>query len=175
MVVINRGNGERYYVYSLTGVDDSPWPQGVFVNDEGPASSLTWGPGEILEQIPAYAYQVGDEIKVVSPPRSVQFVLIEPGDRVLAVKDGRSSDGGNLPAQFRLYPNPARNAFNITLRAGTFHKIDIVDLLGRVVYSKAIVPAVTELQLQPKLASGSYFVRLHSKKEVKVTKLIISK
>lgn len=187
VVVVNRGNGERivklatggfgvgerFYVYSLTGIDDSSWPQGVFVNDEGPSSSLTWGPVEGLEQIPAYAYQVGDEIKFVSPARSVQFILIEPGDRVLAVKEARSTR--SIPAQFRLYPNPASNVFNITLQAGTFNKVDVVDLMGRIVYSREIAPSEAALQLQPKLASGSYFVRLHNEKEVKVTKLLISK
>jgi hypothetical protein len=189
VVVVNRGNGERvvklatgdfrvgerFYVYSLTGVDASQWPQAVFVNDEGPTSDLTWGPVEGLEQIPAYAYPVGDEIKFVSPARSVQFILIEPGDRVLAVKDGRGTDGGSIPTQFRIYPNPASNVFNITLQAGTFNKVDIVDLMGRIVYAKVIAPSETALQFQPNLASGSYFVRLHSTKEVKVTKLIISK
>jgi hypothetical protein len=189
VVIVNRGNGERvvklatggfgvgerFYVYSVTGADNSQWPQAVFVNDEGPTSNLTWGPIEVLEQIPAYAYQVGDEIKFISPPRSVQFVLIEPGDRVLAVEDGRGTDGGNVPTQFRVYPNPASNVFNITLQAGTFNKVDIVDLMGRIVYSKVIASSETALQFQPRLASGSYFVRIHNKKEVKVTKLTISK
>jgi hypothetical protein len=169
------GVGERFYVYSLTGVDASQWPQAVFVNDEGPTSATAWGPVEGLEQIPAYAYPVGDEIKFVSPARSVQFILIEPGDRVLAVKDGQGADAGVVPAQFRLYPNPASGVFNITLQAGAFNKVDVVDLMGRIIYSKVIAPSEAALQLQPKLASGSYFVRLHNKKEVKVTKLIISK
>jgi hypothetical protein len=169
------GVGERFYVYSLTGVDNSQWPQAVYVNDEGPSSDVAWGPIEGLEQIPAYAYPIGDEIKFVSPARSVQFVLIEPGDRVLAVKDGRVTDGGSIPTQFRVYPSPTSGVFNITLQAGIFNKVDIVDLMGRIVYSKEIAPSVTALQLQPKLASGSYFVRLHNEKEVKVTKLIISK
>ncbi|MCG3121534.1 MAG: hypothetical protein ALAOOOJD_04668 [bacterium] len=172
----NFGVGERFYIYSLTdGGDNSTFPQAVYVNDEGPASSLRWGPTESLEEIRAFAYLVGDEIKFVSPARSVQFILIEPGDRVLAVKNGRDSDAGSIPTQYRVYPNPATGVFNITLQRGTFNKVDVVDLMGRIVYSREITPSVTALQLQPKLASGSYFVRLYNKKEVKVTKLIISK
>jgi hypothetical protein len=169
------GVGERFYVYSLTGIDNSQWPQAIYVNDEGPPSNVTWGPVEGLEQIPAYAYQVGDEIKFASRARSVQFILIEPGDNFLAVKDSRIADAGSIPTQFRVYPSPTSGVFNITLQAGTFNKMDIVDLMGRIVYSKVIAPFEAALQLQPNLPSGSYFVRLYNKKEVKVTKLIISK
>ncbi len=170
------GVGERFYIYSLTdGGDNSAFPQAVYVSDEGPTSGLTWGPIESLEQIPAYAYQVGNEIKFVSPARSVQFVLIEPGDHVLAVQERRSDGGGSLPNQFRIYPSPSQGVFKIELPQGVFDKVDIVDLIGRIVYTKAINASQAVLQLQPNLTSGSYFVRLHNKKEVKVTKLIVSK
>jgi hypothetical protein len=41
-------------------------------------------------------------------------------------------------------------------------KVDIVDLMGRIVYSRVVIPADAILHLQPRLASGAYFVRLHN-------------
>jgi hypothetical protein len=170
------GAGERFYIYSLTdGSDNSAFPQAVYVNDEGPLSNLSWGPIESLEEIPAYAYQIGDQIKFVSPARSVQFVLIEPGDNVLAVKDRQSEGAGSIPTKFRVYPSPSPGAFKIDLPQGVFNKVDIVDLMGRIVYTKTIDASQTAFQFQPNLASGSYFVRLHNRKEIKITRLIISK
>ena len=188
VVVVNKGTtdrvvklapgdfsaGERFYIYSLTdGTDNSAFPQAVYVNDEGPASSAEWGPIESLEAIPAYAYQVGDEIKFASPARSVQFVLVE-SDQSVAVDENRGP-AGRIPATFTVYPNPATGFFKIDLQKGGFNKLEIFDVLGRRIYSKVIDASQTVLQLQPNLTSGVYFVRLFSGKEVKVRKLLIQK
>lgn len=47
--------------------------------------------------------------------------------------------------------------------------------MGGIVYSNTINSSQTALPFQPNQVSGSCFVRLHNKKEVKITKLIISK
>jgi hypothetical protein len=188
IVVVNKGtseqvvrlttqdykSGERFYVYSLTGgSDNGEFSQAVYVNDV-PPTNATGGPIDGLAELPAWAYPTGDEIKFISPGRSVQFILIEP-DQSVSVEDDRSTDIESIPTRFTVYPNPATGLFKINLQKGRFNKVDIVDLMGRIVYSREIAPSATALQLQPTLASGSYFVRLHNKKEVKVTKLIISK
>jgi hypothetical protein len=144
------------------------------VNDAAPTNA-TGGPIEGLEELPAWVFSIGDEIKFTSPARSVQFILIEP-DQVVSVRDdGSFEEGEDIPARFTVYPNPARDLFEIDLPRGGFNKVEIVDLLGRTVYSKTIDPAATVLQLQHHLPSGSYFVRLHNNREVKITKLIVSK
>jgi len=99
------GVGDRFYVYSLTGVDDSTWPQAVVVNDHGPTGKA-WGPLDGLENIAASAYTIGKEIKFISPPRSTQFILIDAGKNVVPVEVG---DRTGILGEFSLYqnfPNP---------------------------------------------------------------------
>lgn len=187
LVVVNKGTteqvvklslqdfkaGERFYVYSLTGgSDNGEFSLKVYVNDAAPTNA-TGGPIDDLEGLPAWAYPIGDEIKFTSPARSVQFILIEPA--AVSVDDSRSEQTQNIPAHFTVYPNPTTGAFKIVLQRGAFNKVEIVDLMGRIVYSQVIDPSQNVLQLQPNLASGSYLVRLYHEREVKVAKLIISK
>jgi hypothetical protein len=188
IVVVNKGTteqvvklspqdyktGERFYVYSLTGgTDNGEFSLSVYVN-EVPPTNATGGPIDGLEDLPAWAYSTGDEIKFTSPARSVQFILIE-SDQAVSVDDRNPEPAQNIPTRFTIYPNPAPGPFKIDLYQGGFNKVEIFDLLGRTVYSKTISPAQTVLQLQPNLASGSYFVRLHDGKEVKVMRVIIRK
>ena len=79
---VNLKVGGKYYIYSLNTDDNTNYPQTVFVNNFGPSSSVEWGPLDSLIRIPASAYQIGNEIKFISPATSVQFIMIEPGNRV---------------------------------------------------------------------------------------------
>jgi hypothetical protein len=172
----NYGVGERYYIYSLTGGDDNgEFSQCVYVNDYGP-DNATGGPIEDLENLEAFAYPMGDEIKFTSPGRSVQFVLIESGDHYLSVEDHNiRQTKNNMPRQIEVYPNPTSNSFKIDLRQGGFNRIDIFDIRGRVVYSKNIDPSETILKLRPDLVSGHYFIKLYNGKNISIKKLIITK
>ncbi|MDM7925953.1 MAG: T9SS type A sorting domain-containing protein [bacterium] len=101
------GAGSRYYVFSFTGgTDTGDFSPNVSINGFGPSENH-WGPYDDLYGIPAAAYPVAGEIKFLSPPRSIQMVLIEAGDpRSVGETE---TDGG--PAGYQLYPNYP-NPFN---------------------------------------------------------------
>ncbi len=97
VVIVNKGNtaqvvsiypdnigvGNQYYNYSLTGgTDNGDFSLYVSVNGVGP-SGTQWGPRETLETIPANAYSIDEAIKLDVPARSVQFIMIEAGDKLL--------------------------------------------------------------------------------------------
>jgi len=128
------GVGERFYVYNLTGGPVSrPLPQSVYVNGVGPTGAA-WGPLAGLEDIPASAYPIGDEIKFGSPARSTQFILIDPGSRdITSIKDNDQSGVIDRFEMEQNYPNP----FNPTTEIGfqisdvRFVRLVVHDLLGR--------------------------------------------
>jgi hypothetical protein len=69
--------GNRCYSYSLTGGDDNgEFSQKVFVNGQKP-DNLTGGPVNDLQNIKALSQEINDGVKIVLPPWSVQFLLIE--------------------------------------------------------------------------------------------------
>jgi hypothetical protein len=106
----------------------------------------------------------------------VQYVLIELGDPIVSVEDKIGSEkGGGTSTHLTVYPNPAQGLFRIDLPQMGFEKVDIIDVLGRTVFSKTINPSQTFLHLHPNLASGLYFVRLFKNKDVTSTKLMIYK
>jgi hypothetical protein len=175
------GSGENFYLYSLAGeiigAEDDRFPQGVNVNGYGPDTGAgTWGPVDELEDIKAYAYNIGDEIKLTSPGHSVQFVLIDHGDTYLVIDEGKQDQQkARVPHQIKIYPSPASEYFKIDLQQGRYNRIDIVDLLGRVVYSRNIDPSEAILSVKPDLPSGLYFVRMLDGKQVAVAKLLIDR
>jgi hypothetical protein len=189
VVVVNKGTidqvvrllfpenqlGDYYYVYSLTGgTDNGEFSQIVYVNEQGPTGAA-WGPIEGLQDIPARAYPIGDEIKFTSPAQSVQFVLIESDPFVNAIDYGNNYDEKNASTTLTVYPSPVSSQFKNNLQRSGFKRVDIIDILGRIVYSQNISPNQTVLQIQPNLPSGIYFLRLYNEMEIKITKLIIYK
>jgi hypothetical protein len=170
------GVGDTYYVYSLTGGEgNGDYSQAVYVNDT-PPSTETGGPIDDLGSVQAWAYPVENEIKITSPRMSVQFILIESGEKDMAVReDGTRLNGDEAPAKVMIYPTPARETLKIDLKQGGYHRIDIVNIQGSIVYSGSVNPAQRELRLSPRLPSGYYFVRLSGLTKTAVSKLIICK
>ncbi|MBN2012711.1 T9SS type A sorting domain-containing protein [candidate division KSB1 bacterium] len=167
--------GDRYYIYSLVGgTDDENFSQVVSVN-EYPPDIQVGGPRYDLEYIEADAYPIDNDIKFVSPGRSVQFILIEAGDNMIGIEDKYGHDRSTIPGSFKVYPNPANDSFKIKFMNNTFTQVDIYNILGMVVHSEKIDPSMAVLNLHPNLTSGQYFVKLRSDVDVQVQKLVICK
>jgi len=125
----NIGVGNRYYVFSLNGgTDNGEFSQQVFINGIGP-SGTQWGPVEQLRSIPANAYALEDSIKVISPGRSVQFILVESGTKKLYVNSAPT-----LHAEENLccYPNPFKEQTTIDFQTSGsgLVSLDIFNSLG---------------------------------------------
>ncbi|NQT24506.1 hypothetical protein HQ585_04060, partial [candidate division KSB1 bacterium] len=115
------GMGDQYYVYSLTGEvigDESEnFPLGVNINGYGPDHGKgTWGPVEELESVEALAYPIFNSAKILSPARSVQFILVEDGENYVSVEDVPiSPNSTHQKHHISIYPSPAQDFFQIDL------------------------------------------------------------
>jgi hypothetical protein len=175
------GVGDRYYVYTLTGIDNSQFPQELIVNNEGPAGAA-WGPLDGLENIPANAYQIGEEIKINSPAYSVEYVLIEPGSHFVSVNDENRS---NITAHFKLeqnYPNPfnPQTTINYSLAKSSIVTLKIYDMLSRevetLIQNKRQAPGKYEVVFNASnFSSGIYFYKLITEEFIETKKMLFLK
>ncbi len=166
LVPVNYGFGDRYYVYSLTGgTDNGDFSQSVYVNENAPTYQ-TGGPIDGLDEMPAWAYSTADELKFTSPGRSVQYVLIEPGENV-DVKNDRSQ---KIVSQFKLdqnYPNPFNPLTTISYslpQSGTV-SLRVYDAIGREIATlvddvRKVAGTYNVSFNAANLPSGVYFYRL---------------
>ncbi|MEJ5352611.1 MAG: T9SS type A sorting domain-containing protein [Melioribacteraceae bacterium] len=178
---INHKFGERYYIYSLTGGSSSTdFSQQVYVNGVGP-KGLTWGPLEVLEEIPAFAFNSEGEIKFSSPARSVQYVLIEPGNYV-SVKE-ENDYRNNEYTLYQNYPNPFNPSTFIKFRLPYSGKVTlkIFDVLGREIttlldeYKTAGDYNIKFSSDNYKIQSGVYFYKLTCGNYSDVKKMVLLK
>ncbi|MGD0339552.1 MAG: T9SS type A sorting domain-containing protein [Bacteroidota bacterium] len=176
------GFGERYYVYSLTGGSgNGDFSQAVYVNETGPTNT-TGGPIKDLEEIPAWGYSIGDEIRFISPPRSVQYILIEPGDQMLAVKSDRNP---GVVDQFKLYqnyPNPfnPQTTISYSLPRASSVTLRIYDPTGReiatLIDNERKAAGTYEISFNAKhLPSGVYFYRLRTENFTETKSMVLIK
>jgi hypothetical protein len=181
LVPDNFGYGAGYYIYSLTGgTDNGEFSQVVYVNDVSPTYS-SGGPVDGLTDIPAQKYSTEGEIKFISPPRSVQYILIDPGQNT-AVKDDLNPAGIAGYILNQNYPNPfnQRTTISYSLPEATTVTVRVYDLQGREI--------TTLLQNErkaagnykiffdaAKLASGIYLYKFHTVNYETTRKMILIK
>lgn len=180
----NYGFGEKYYIYSLTGgTDNADFSQYVYVNGNGPTGAA-WGPLDNLEDIPALAYNSAGEIKFTSPGRSVQYILIDPGNYV-SVKE--ESDNYKI-TDFELYqnyPNPFNPItiikYSIPGNVETLHatSLQVYDVLGNEVatlVNEPKAPGTYEVKFDgSKYSSGVYFYKLQCGNYISIRKMTLVK
>jgi hypothetical protein len=177
----NTGVGSRYYVYTLTGVGAGEFPEAVAVNGFGPTGAA-WGPLDSLENVPAMAYPITNQIRIPSPARAVEFVLLEPGQNTLSVGE---SDVEGLAQRFELlqnYPNPfnPRTMITFTLPRTSRVTLRVYDLLGReiaaLVDGESLAAGTHDVSFDAShLSSGVYFYRLQADGIARTRQMVLVK
>jgi hypothetical protein len=144
---------QKYYIYSLTGKvvgdENEQFPQAVCVNNVKP-DTLRWGPQDSLVYIKAYAYPIGDEIKFSVPGRSVQFILVENGENILAVNDKKPAGVADQFVLYQNYPNPFNPVTKIHYSVNKVEHVSIkvYNMLGQLI----------SILVEQKQAPGKYWV-----------------
>ena len=175
------GVGQSFYVYSFTGgTDNDEFSQNVTINGYGPDTNH-WGPYEDLFDIPADSYGIGDEIKLTSPARSVQMIMIEGGDNYLTGVDVADVPVVRSYCLHQNYPNPFNPSTHIgyQLAANVHVTLKIFDVLGNevetLVNDNQIAGNHSVLFDASGLSSGVYFYRIKAGKYQETRKLLFSK
>ncbi len=164
----NMGVGSRYYVYTLTGVGEGEFPEAVAVNGYGPTGAA-WGPIDSLDNVPAMAFPITNQIRISTPARTVEFVLLEPGQNTLSAEEGNAA---GLPHRFELlqnYPNPfnPQTTITFTLPRTGHVTLRVYDVLGReiatLVDHESLGAGTHDVLFDAsQLSSGVYFYRLQA-------------
>jgi hypothetical protein len=75
---------------------------------------------------------------------------------------------------FSVYPNPFEDRFNIKLSENTSYplNLEIHDYLGRIVHAQVIESGMTEVEMNQKIQSGTYFVKVFNENTHVMKKII---
>jgi Alpha-L-arabinofuranosidase len=160
--------GDRYFMYSLTGgTDNGSFSQRVYVNEHEP-SNLTGGPIDNLASIRAWSRTISGSVVIASPPRSVQYILVDNGNKII-----NDVDETRVNTTF-IYPNPATDRISV-MSPFPVKKAEIISVEGVVL--KTILPGSSnELKdISLDLSPGIYFIKIFNTFGVAVDKLIINK
>ncbi len=73
-----------------------------------------------------------------------------------------------------IYPNPFTNGFTVQLSENTIYPttVEVIDYLGRTVHSQVIESATTEITLDEKIATGTYFVKVFNETTQVIERLV---
>jgi len=175
----NIGVGNQYYKYSLTGgTDNGDFSLFVSVNGVSPTGTQ-WGPRETLESIPASAYPTDNAITVNVPGRSVQFIMVEAGDKLLY----QTSVANELKDELELtnYPNPFTSITTIQFQTPSNEHVslDVFDQTGRKVatlVNKELPSGTHQVNFDGSLLpEGMYFYQLKVGESSTTRKMILIK
>jgi len=182
IVIVNKGNTQQivnlqmtnftnpksYYRYVLTGgTDNGSFSRKVYVNGEGPSGE---GGGPVnYTAVKAMATRINGDIKFVTPPLSVTYVLVTsdslPTPTGIATLEKSS---------FTLFPNPTKG--NITINSPEFEydKVDIVGLAGNKVFEKVFdKPVSGTMYFNVNLEKGMYILNLYQHNKRESAKLLV--
>jgi hypothetical protein len=175
----NIGVGAQYYNYSLTGgSDNGDFSLFVSVNGVDPTGTQ-WGPRETLETIPASAYSTDNAITVNVPGRSVQFIMVEAGDKLLYP----TSVADELKNDFEItnYPNPFTSITTIQFQTPTSASVslEVFDQTGKKVttlINKKLPSGTHHFEFDGSfLPGGIYFYQLKVGESSTTKKMILVK
>ncbi len=84
-----------------------------------------------------------------------------------------SSVGINSPQEnaFQIYPNPSHDIVNISTGDATTGTIELMDLSGKIIFSKTFTGSTTTIDLSA-FANGVYFVNMYTDKGKSVARLV---
>ncbi len=177
----NKGVGNRFYMYTLTGGSSMPLSQSVVVNGDSGVGTV-WGPNTDLQNIPAVAYPIDNSITFNSPANSVEYIIMDPGKNIITSAENQNS---LTPGKFELnqnYPNPFNPATSISYRLpkSATVTIKVYDILGKevaVLVNKEFKSAGSyEITFNASnLPSGVYFYRMQAGSYSNTKKLILLK
>ncbi|HEY0742930.1 MAG TPA: T9SS type A sorting domain-containing protein [Chryseosolibacter sp.] len=164
----NYGFGDRYYYYTLTpGTDHVSFPLKVLVN--GKSGTFAAGGPPNVSSIPAHSSTVGSGIKLSLPARSVTYVLVDHGNRVITSIDDESS------VIVQVYPNPVTHSVKVVFPQNTFTTIVLYDAAGEEVLRASLDPSNEQFVMGTTLSSGSYLIRLSGNQKVITKKIIVKR
>lgn len=166
--------GARYYTYTLTGIPNTNFSRKVFVNGIG--NTLDAGGPDNYESINANSSLITDEIRIKTPPLSVTFVLVEPGDKVLTINEGILGIDDLLTSDNTLIsPNPANGQFSITDIPQEIDKMEVMNFSGKIMYTETIKENTYSGNTNnKKLLPGLYFIHLSGNGRNIVRKLVVN-
>ena len=193
IVIVNRGKavqvvkidpkrigvGSQFYSYSLTGgTDNGDFSLFVSVNGVKPTGTQ-WGPRETFETIPANACSIDDKIVLNSPGRSVQFIMVDAGTKLLfptaIVKDLKTEP------IVTSYPNPftASTTIQFQTSSNTLVSLDVFDQTGKKIttlVNKLLPSGVHTVDFDGSLLPGGiYFYKLNAGNYSVTRKIILIK
>ena len=167
------GVGERFYTYTLTGTEGSDFSRKVFVNGTG--NNLDAGGPADYETMKASAIIIGEEIKVVLPPLSALYILVEPGTKQLAINNEiTSSELIEAEEGITIRPNPSDGNITVENLPSGFARIAISDIRGTILLRKELVSDGSSIPLITGFEPGIYFITF-SGDSYKVTKKLVIK
>jgi hypothetical protein len=170
------------YEWLLSNGGDLDKYNGRFcITPEYPAGTYAYFTTIDATATPQFPYYIG--IEYYGVPDAADFS--SPGGVTTSVKFPTAGTSCLLPtdikegkkeSSFEIFPNPSNGSFMISKEEGVdrFNTIEVLNLMGQVIYASGLNSAKTEIHLPLKTAKGIYFVRLLNKESlIYMTKKII--
>jgi hypothetical protein len=128
---MNNGVGNKYYSYLLTGgTDNGAFSLYVSVNGVSPTGTQ-WGPIANLDTIAAKAYPIDNDIVLNSPGRSVQFIMLDAGTKII----NSAPLVGNINSEPLVsnYPNPftSNTTIQFQIKSNSYVSLVVYDQTGK--------------------------------------------
>jgi hypothetical protein len=176
------GVGQNYYIYSFVGgTDNGEFSRNVYINENGPSSAYQWGPYDELPDIKAVSYFIDGAIKLTSPAKSVQMIMIEGGNNHVSAYQESKSEITDSYHLYQNYPNPFNPSTLIRyqLPAKAFVILKVFDVLGGEIETLVEEHQNAGNHSVPfnasNLSSGIYFYRLDDGRNHETRKLLLLK
>jgi len=161
--------------YGLHWARPTNWTQATFDDSSWPAASLYSNATIGVDNKPAYTNftTIFDD-----PTNDAQFIWSKNvilDNEVIVRKTFASlsvNDSENINLKINIYPNPAKNEFNLDFDASVFpiNKIQIINTLGELIFE---TNSISNNIIFGTIPSGMYFVKIISEKFEVTKKLMI--
>ena len=154
------------WIVKIDSMGNKQWEKTIFGRASGKVQAIETGFDEYVIACHAYGNAVG-YMTHATHNLSRDFLIIKIGDSTITT----SVHSPEINQDIQIVPNPAENKFSISISDGKIAKLDLIDFLGRTIYS---TENYRGLPIDcGNYERGIYFVSLSTSDGIFVKKLIL--
>ncbi|MBK7691218.1 MAG: T9SS type A sorting domain-containing protein [Bacteroidetes bacterium] len=168
------GSNSFQKIHDFSGSDGMKPVGNIMQASDGKLYGMTYQ-GGIVDRGVLYSYQISNNQFQKEMDFMGGLLGRFPTGNLIEVPTLASGIAYTESTKSLIFPNPSKGHFMIKDVDHLFFEVQLIDLMGKVLYQKTIEPRAIKISLPVSIANGNYLIRLRNDRGVQYEKIVLQR